>query len=357
MNTPSALSVPIAPGRSVRDATAPVFCFYEDRATHEVGLRLALTSLLTHSPGSRVVVFAPKATADFRAWLGRFPTVRLESRSPDGAQGWNCKPHILLDLLASGADHVVWLDSDLILQRDCRPFFETLDDTVLVVAQEPQHLPHQGTRDRAVAWGLAPGREWGCTINSCVMRATPRHRELLQAWCALLQSPEYVSAQGQPFLDRSGHLASDQDALGALLGSSPHATLSVRVLTAGAEIIHSGGLLMYPLGARLKRLGQSAPLPLFIHAISSKPWEVLGEPGRKHGWDWWLLRLGQEVSPYVAHARAWRPTLEQPCPWLDCRTFCGRILIAAGLGNDALRGLPLIAAATLVKGLGFRRRL
>ena len=357
MKAPSSLAHPIPPGRSGRNATAPVFCFYEDRATHEVGLRLALASLLTHSPGSRVVVFAPNATADFRAWLERLPTVRLESRSPVGAQGWNCKPHILLDLLAGGADHVVWLDSDLILQQDCRLFFEALDDTVLVVAQEPPHLPHQGTRARAMAWGLAPGREWGCTINSCVVRAMPRHRDLLLAWCALLQSPEYVRAQGQPFLDRSGHLASDQDALGALLGSAPHATLPVRVLRAGDEIIHSGGLMMYPLGARLKRLRPSPPPPLFLHAISSKPWEVLGEPGHERGWDWWLLRLGQEVSPYVAHARGWRTRIAQPCPWLDYHTFCGRILVAAGLGNDALRGLPLIAAATLVKSLGFRRRL
>lgn len=333
-----------------------IFCLYEDRADHEIGLRLALVSLARRHPSARVVVFAPKASEELRAWTAGRPGVELDSKRAFGHGGWDTKPQCLLALLDRGADEVIWLDTDLIVTADFLPWMNSLTAEEMVVAQDPTHLPHQGMVNRAVAWGLGKGRDLGVTVNSAVLRVTPGHRELLVAWARLLDRPDYRQAQALHFLNRPYHLAGDQDALGALLGSADFAAARVRVLRSGREILHSGGLLMDSLEGRCFRLVRPFFRPLFVHAIATKPWIVLQERAGQAGLEWWLMRLSCEVSTYVAHARIFRREVGEPCPWLERNTVSGRCLRLLGFGNDALRGLPLVVAIRLAAVCGFGGR-
>ena len=329
------------------------FCFYEDRADHEIGLRFAVASLQRQYPDARAVVFEPVVSAGLRRWLAQRPGIEVAPSVAAGVRGWDAKPHCLLALLDRGAQEAIWLDSDLIVTGDFLTWMRSRGDEALIVAQEPRHFPQQGTANRAAAWGFARGRELGFTVNSCVVRVTPRHRELLVAWARLLERADYRAAQKRHALDRPFHFVGDQDALGALLGSAGFAAMPVRVLRAGREVVHSGGLMMDPPAGRLAR---PFARPLFVHAIAAKPWIVLRKRGNERGFDWWLLRLSHEVSSYVARARQFREATGEPQAWLDHATFAGRMLRVLGLGSDWLRGLPIAAAMSVAHALGLSRR-
>jgi hypothetical protein len=331
-------------------------CLYEDRRDCEIGLRFALVSLRRHCPRAQVKVFGPNLSRELGAWLAAFPGTELIRECDLPLRGWDVKPCCLSRLLASGFDEAIWIDSDIIVNGDFLARWQGRPADELIVAQEPAHLPHQGTANRATAWELEAERELGFTINGCVIRVTQSHRALLARWQELLMHPAYTAAQAQPMLKRPFHLTSDQDVLGALLGSRDFADVPVRVIRAGAELIHSGGVMMDTPARRLGRLLPWRPRVLFVHAIALKPWATFERRPGGRNFDWWLLRLVQETSAYIAHARDFRSEVGAVCPWLDWHTAWGRALRFCGLGNDALRGLPLACAVAVAHRLGFSRR-
>lgn len=273
----------------------------------------------------------------------------------DFPQGWDCKPECLLRLLDRGARSVVWLDSDLILSGNLPAWIRRQPADVLVVAEDPHHLSVRGTRSRALALALSPGRELGFTVNTCVLRVTEMHRPLLEAWRELLDRDDYRQAQqDQHMLERPFHLASDQDVLGGLLGSENYRNAAVAVLRNGREIVHSGGLRFDRLQGHLARIFGRRPLG--VHAIALKPWQVLPPRPSQRSFRWWLLRLGQEVSLYAEEARALRAATGSPCSWLDHRTRSGTLLLMISLGSSAVRGLLFAAVVAVATGLGWGGR-
>ncbi|MCC5024721.1 MAG: hypothetical protein J6386_18865 [Candidatus Synoicihabitans palmerolidicus] len=289
------------------------------------------------------------------AWLKTQSSVVREVSPPNHSlDGLDNKPSCLLKLLGRGVPEMIWIDSDLIIINEFVPWLETLPPDSIVVAEDPKHLPHRGVQNRTVAWGLSLGRDYRFTVNSCFLRVTTAPRTLLSHWRELLRAPACQQAKNQEMILRPFHLSSDQDVLGALLGSAAFASLCVVNLRTDRHIVHSGGLLMDRLGDRFRRLW--GPPPLLVHAISLKPWHALDHDSPSRGFNWWLLRLAQEVSEYVAHARSLQPCINMPCPWLNYRTIIGRFLRLIGLGNDFLRGLPLAVTVSIAHALKFRRR-
>jgi len=189
----------------------------------------------------------------------------------------------------------------------------------------------------------------GRTVNSCVVRVTPAHAGMLAAWAGLLRQGDYVKEQKAHPSVRSLFLMSDQDALGAVLGSAGHAQLAVVQMRSGADIIHNGNNRYFSCGERLKSL--CGPGPIFVHAIEGKPWVVLmnNHPSRA----WWFLRLQQEVAAYVAHAREMKDEAGIDCPWLERRTVLGVCLRAVGFGFDGLRAWPLAVVLGVARCLGY----
>jgi hypothetical protein len=322
-----------------------VYCLAEDRELEEVGLRFAVASLMKNCTSARAVVYRPNPTADFRRWLGRHPRVELVVDLPSGASSWNCKPHTLLPLLAGGFEEAIWLDSDIFITRDPSYLFDQLGREELLGAEEFPTSPNPiGFAVRTAAWGLAPGRDFPVTLNSCVLRVTTAHMPLLVQWCELLANADYVAAQKRT--DRPWHLISDQDVLNALLGSANFCDIPVRCLSVGTEVIHCGGAIGYTLGRRIGSLFHQ--VPPFLHAIAGKPWWVFHPEYAKHHSPWftWYRRLLQETSQYVAATRRLRSEVQMMCPWLDAGSLLGRVLQTLGFGHHALLGMPLTVLAT-----------
>jgi hypothetical protein len=324
-----------------------IYCLAEDRATEEIGLRLALLSLLRSCATAQAVVYRPNPSPAFRDWLARrAPQVRIIPEMPAGASSWNCKPHVLLPLLEAGYSEAIWLDSDLIVTRDPSDVFSGLGPDDVVGTEEPASSLNQGSALRAAGWGLPPGRSFPVTLNTCVLRVTPEHVPLLRRWRAMLEDPIYTAAQARPLWERPVHLMSDQDVLNALLGGEQFEHVPVRFLRGGVDVIHCGGALGYSLRQRVA--GVFRRLPAFLHAIASKPWAVFTPEyqARHSRWFNFYRRLLQETSPYVAAARELRADVGLPCPWLGAGSWLGRGLRVAGFGHFALRGLPLTVAAS-----------
>jgi hypothetical protein len=327
------------------------FCLAEDRFDCEIGLRLAVLSLSKHCPGAPIYVYRPAFDGQFARWASRFPHVIVIPNKPAGASEWNCKPQALKPVLAEGHHEAVWLDSDIVVSRDCRELFTTLDESVLVVAQQPASLPDQGTEPRTRGWNLEVGRSVPFTLNSCVIRVTKHHVGLLDRWTDLLNDPRYLAVQNVPLDDRPVHLACDQDVLNALVGAREFADIPLRVLGTGVDIIHAGGGLAYSVLERLR--GIVKPKPAFLHASAGKPWLWLGgEPyWSQTNFFGWHRRLLQETSPYVYESRAYRHDLGMDWAWMYKRTPIGTVLRALGCGHFALRGLPITVAATAISAV------
>lgn len=330
------------------DLLGLAFCLAEDRPSGEVGLRLAILGLSRHCPDSTVYVYQPDLGTAFEQWVRQFPQVTLIRDRPPGAQSWNCKPQALIPLLERGHPEVVWLDSDILITRDCRFLISALDERTLLVAQEPASLLNQGTVVRTTGWNWGVGRRLSFTLNSSVLRVTKHHIPLLENWARSLADPRYIAAQALPLDQRPVHMMSDQDILNALLGAQRFARVPLRILKSGAEIIHLGGGLGYSVGERLSGIVKRKPT--FLHATAGKPWLWLGGESYWSQRDFfgWHRRLLQEVSAYVAEARQYRDKVGLDTSWMSQRTVTGTVLRVAGLGHFALCGLPITAVATML---------
>jgi hypothetical protein len=324
-----------------------LICLHDDRESGEVGLRIAVASILRGRPDARVRVHRPNASVGFKTWLKQFDSVDLQEQVPGNAEGWNIKPHVLLQALAEGETEVVWMDSDILVHRDPTSVLSERPAGELVLVQEPANMAQQGLGWRSREWTLPVKRDLAFTLNTCVIRVTTAHTELLERWLILLQRGDYLAEQKKTFLERRMAMRSDQDAFCALLGSIPTAELKLHVLESGRDVIHSGGLLMYGLGERFR--GLPVCQPYFIHALADKPWleaeMTSGMLGR-------VIALSREVSPYVSAARAYVGEVNDfNLDWLRNRTVTGRILSVLGLGHIALRGLPLTLLLRLSKSV------
>ncbi len=346
---PSTTSISIPTTVRPNGGSGPLFCFADDRLDAEPGLRVAVTSLQFHRPGSRMVVLWKGLHQGFIDWMSQWPSVRCELPPPTRVQGWSSKPHWIRSLFDANETEVIWLDSDL-MTIDCpeRIFGELSEDTI-VLAQEPRCFPNQETVRRTSAWNLKVGRTYPFMFNTCVVRLTRNHRQLLEDWCRLTESPHFVELQRLPFHQRPPHAGSDQDLLAALLCSAQYSWIPIRLVPSGDEIIHSGGALYFPVSERLRSL--FGRRPIFVHAMGAKPWTILDRCTAYQGTTWKVQRLGQETSPYAAHARTFAHVIEMPTPWLDYATLGGRVLRWMGFGRDALRGLPQTALAQAARQL------
>lgn len=317
-----------------------LYCFYESRSTHVDALMLAVESLLANAPGSAIRLYAPIGCEDRFARYRESPQVELLPASLPAELGWNVKPAILLAALADGAAEAVWLDSDLLVVRDPAPLFDGLDESMLVATEEALWGKERiDDGQRTVGWGLAPGRIFGITLNSCVLRVTRAHRNLIEHWAALLGSAEYQSAQRSAWGDRPTHMMGDQDVLTALLGADTYSKLPVRVLRRGNDILQFFGPVGFTIAERLTLVRGSGPV--FVHSQGGKPWLPI-EPGSTPLDRFLAVYL--DTSPYVLSARRYAELLPDPA-WLEPRTSLGRRLRQLGADDLAWTGAPLALIA------------
>lgn len=304
-----------------------IVCSYEDRPSSLVGIKLLILSLKRHCPDLDVHIYVPDADADFCTWVGLQSNVSLISTPKDSLRGWDIKPTLLLDRLDAGFDEVIWLDSDIIIVRDFRQFLEKLPNDVYVATEEPSWAPWQGSQLRTKRLGLELGRIFPKTINTCVNRVTPFHRQLLERWNETLHRTDYQDSQSKSYDDREFHLGCDQDLLTGLLGSTEFVHIPVMLLRSGHDVAHCFLNRGYPIRSRLGNLFKG--LPTFVHAQGPKPWDIDDE-------------LFAELSPYCAEALSYEEKLLELTPWMKPRSRWGLFLHWVTFGNPNLRDLPIV---------------
>lgn len=326
-----------------------IFTTYEDRPECLIGLKILVRSLARHLPDARIRVWCPvgdPAFEAFRDWLrtqaNALPS--LEQTLP--GTGWNVKPLVLLHELEQGADEAIWIDADIILGGDPRPLLAA--DRRTLVATEGMRWDEspRGSARRTTAHGLAVGRDIPGIVSSSIVRVTGEHLALLREWARLLQAPEYVQWQRQPFWSRPVHALGDQDVLMALLGAAEFAWIPIRYIRTGRGIAHCFFSVGYTTTERLRNSFRGPPP--FVHAPSPvKPWSA-------------APALSVELSPYTWVAARYRDELEEPMDWTQPRSRAAKLLHLAFLGEPNLRGIPLAvvreARLYLDKGLGRLRR-
>jgi hypothetical protein len=308
-----------------------VFCTYEDRAECLVGVQVLALSLHRHDAGARLALFCPAALQSrAERQLSNAPNVSIRSDAPERFSGWNAKPSILLRLLSEGAaKELAWIDTDIVVCSSLNALLDGFPRDTLILTEEWRWGRSRGTALRTTLWGLKIGRTIRRTINSCVVRVTPRHIGLLQRWTELLDSPTYRAAQAAHWRDRPLHMMGDQDALGALLGSVEFADCEVDLLRAGRDIAQCFQEDGYSLAQRLGNAIQRR-VPTLIHAQGPKPWATLhSEP---------YLQL----SPYTAMARAYVGELHGATDWTEPSARSARLLDHVFRGDPNLRGLPFV---------------
>jgi hypothetical protein len=171
-------------------------CIAEDRSAHEPSVKILLLSLISHCPRADINLFYPASDEKFRAWVQKYPRVRLQTTDLARGTGWNVKPQAILRLLDQGYDEVIWIDSDVIVTRDITPIYSNLDSQIFLASDtsfERERWDPNALRARS--WGLSVGRMFPYALNSGVLRVTKDHRLLMERWWELVQSKQYQEAQ------------------------------------------------------------------------------------------------------------------------------------------------------------------
>jgi hypothetical protein len=291
-----------------------VIVTYEDRPSHFVGLKLLALSLAKHSPDARLEIFVTGSTPELASWAAA-NHVRLRVGADFVPSGYDVKPTLLRRALESGAEEAIWLDSDIIVTRDPRSLWEGCSPETIVVAEEFIGAPAQGGLSRTRAWGLPLGRSLPNTTNSCIVRVTRVHLELLRAWENLLGQGRYREAQSLGWQDRPTHLMGDQDVLCALLGSQPFVDVPIRWVRRGPEIAHCFEDRGYVLHQRLANLF-AGRTPLLLHGQGPKPWHLSGH----------VRPLHLELSPYTLAALGYVEQLGEPTEWAERQRSTTKLL-------------------------------
>ncbi len=256
---------------------------------------------------------------------------------------WNVKPTVLLRLLEEGYPEVFWIDSDIIAHGDVLTGLTQRSPETFGATEETYWGQNQGGTARTVAWGLTPGREMPCTINSGVIRVTAEHIQLLKDWQCMLKHPVYVRAQSLPWYERPLHMITDQEVLTALLGAKEYAHIPLALLRRGVDIAQCMGPGGFTPWERIGALRTG--LPGLIHSMGIKPWTRNSKPPRlrlnlsslRHYYEY----LHVELTPYVPEARAYGPELGEDLRWMELSSHPAKLMAALTFSSSIFQEFPL----------------
>jgi Nucleotide-diphospho-sugar transferase len=329
-------------------------CIAEDRQVCEPALKLLLLSLTRHSSAAPINLFYPCADQGFLTWLQRCPQVSLQTDRLKNGYGWNVKPQALMQLLDVGYDEVIWVDSDVIVNRDLLPLFASLSNDTFVATEDALGDDRDDSNAlRARLWGFPVGRIFPFGLNSGVLRVTKVHCSLVQRWWELLQSSAYQNSQEKEWRQRPAHMLGDQDVLTALLTSREFSEIPVHILRRGKDILQFNGVYGYSVAERIRNLLTGRPT--FVHSFAGKPWsERWSEPSANL--KDYIKRIYLDLSPYTLSAMHFRKELDCDVEWMKPHYAFSKAMRAVGLGIPELVGLPIAALMDCTRVVKYMRK-
>lgn len=321
-------------------------CIAEDRKACEPALKLLLLSLSRHAPEIEANVFYPTANEQFLCWIKRCPQVRLQSGRLTNGYGWNIKPEAIMHMLDLGFDEVIWIDSDIIVNRDVTHVFHALDSNVFVATEDALGDERDDSNARrARLWGFKVGRILPFGLNSGVLRVSKTHYDLMARWWQLLQSDTYQHVQRRAWRQRPVHMLGDQDVLTALLTSIEFSAIPIHILRNGKDILQFNGIYGYTVPERMGNL-LGGP-PAFIHSFGGKPWSDQWRLQASDDWREYIKKVYLDTSPYTLLATQFRHELGCDTEWMNPHYALSHFLRGLGAGRPELVGLPIAALVDL----------
>lgn len=308
----------------------------EDRESCAPGLQTLVASLKRHAPHVDIVVNYPHAESGLVSWLRRQERLHLSVEPVPGASHWNVKPQALKRALRLGYEHVIWIDSDIIIvDPRIREVVDAVVGGGIVVTAEPifGNGAQLGSTVRTAGWGFEPGRCYPRTLNSCIVGCSRKHLPLLKQWEDILMSNAYRAYQRQPVNQRPLHATGDQDVLTALLGSKYYEQENVVVLSDTRDIIQYLTPGCFTPISRLRVL-LGLVKPFAVHAQGQKPWHAHESRSK-------AVQSQVDGSPYVYAARSLYKALDWQQPeWLRPQSIRGRALAKVAPKYYGLHALP-----------------
>lgn len=321
-------------------------CLAEDREVCEPSLKLLLLSLSMHCSEIAVNLFYPPAKDGFLTWIKKCPQARLQTDHLTNGYGWNVKPQAIMRMIDQGFDEVIWIDSDVIVNRNILHVFAKLRSDTFVAAEDALGDDRDDRNAlRARLWGFPVGRVLPFGLNTGVLRVTKDHYRLMEQWWNLLQSNVYQDFQKREWGQRPVHMLGDQDVLTALLTSKQFSEIPIHILRRGKHVLQFNGVYGYTVAERMRKLLGDGPT--FIHQFGHKPWSDRWRPST--GLREYIKKVYLDLSPYTLSAMQFRRELECDTKWMEPHCMLSRIFRALGMGQSALAGLPMAAFLDLAR--------
>lgn len=322
------------------------FCIHENRQTEEPALRLLLISMAKHAPQAQVLLFCSNLSEAFHTFVETIPQVKAIYPAFPVERHWNVKPDLLLHCMSElGHKDVVYLDSDIIVTRDVVRYFEKIPQDTFMMAQETLWgtTPHDDDALRARLWGFPIGRQHPFALNSCVIRATERHTDLLHRWQDMQSSDAYKEAQTRPSSERPPHLRGAQELMTALLCSEEFSDIPLAYFHLGRDIIHSYGLKAFTLKQRL-HWALNGP-PVFVHSQRLKPWTAGYHAGGNA-----VNKVYEDTFPYLLLAEKLGKPAGEDVEWARAKTPLGRLFRVTSAGVPPLCGALIAGGLDMAYG-------
>lgn len=323
-------------------------CLAEDREVCEPSLKLLLLSLNMHCSGAAINLFYPPAKERFLTWIKKYPQVRLQTDHLTNGYGWNIKPQAIMHMIDHGFDEIIWIDSDIIINRDLRHIFAQLTSDILVATEDALGDDRDDRNAlRARLWGFPVGRVLPFGLNTGVLRVTKDHYHLMERWWQLLQSDIYQDFQKREWRQRPVHMLGDQDVLTAIVTSKEFSDIPIHILRRGKDILQFNGVYGYTVAERMRKL--LGDCPAFIHSFGGKPWSEHWWLEPSVGLREYIKKIYLDLSPYTLSATRFRHELGCDTEWMEPHYVLSRILRMLGMGCPALVGLPIAAFMDLAR--------
>jgi hypothetical protein len=327
-----------------------IVCIHENRRSEEPGLRLLICSLAQHCPDVGVALFTSDLSDGFLEWASRKVNIVHHGEALDRELYWSVKHAILKYCITDlGFSEVVWLDSDIFVTQDLKKLFSHHAPGSISITQETRWgiTPHDDNALRCRLWGFEPGRFHPFALNTCVIRVSRDHLDLLKRWQELNESAEYKNASNLPFGERLPHVRGDQELLTALLASKEFSHIPIDYMELGQDIVHCFGLKAFSLSDRFTWMTKGKPT--FIHAQRNKPWDPddAGKPA--------LQKYYESILPNYVLAPSILERCGEKADWTQQRSGFSAAAQALGFGYPPLIGI--FCATLFDTAYGLRRKI
>ena len=289
---------------------------FSGRLNAAAGLAVLIASLGEHMPDVPLVILHTKPCENVKKFAKKFgPQCIFKEVCESEYRRWYSKPNAISLMLNEGYERVCWIDSDILIAKNCEEILFPSNDDVVRTAQSVNGPPCNPERHR-LFFGCAPKFDPGVSISSSIVSVTKNHRSIIELWQKLI-------VNGKNIIEKNSEiLFGDQEILEtAIMNISDNNIVFSPILDEVEHLICSKSIGIR--GSTRSILRKPPPL---IHAPFYKPWWPL-DRAYEYG-----SRAYLDSVPYTVEARRFTQKIKQIdevpfLDWLSPSTFRSKICL------------------------------